>query len=171
MSKQVAAVGRGPFDRIIIESFASNMSAEEVAAETGNILSPAQCLNRLTQLVRAKDVLESKDRLALLLEDAYWLRAKLRKQMEESSYIDEKQATTWLKTLGVIVDRVEAANLGLGEAMLKFNELRAQEFFESLTGIIDKLLGILAEKHPEIEAEEVNMIVLEAIPAAIPEVK
>lgn len=172
MGKEVAtSVGRGPFDRVIIEGFASNLSAEEVAERTGGVLSPAQCLARLTKLIRSKDVLENRDRMSLLLEDAYYLRNRLRQQMDDREYIDKDSAAIWLKTLEVIVNRVEAANAGLSDQMLKFNEIRAQEFIESLTTIVVMLMGELSQRHPEIDAGEVNEIVLEAIPNAIPEVK
>lgn len=171
LSNELARVGRGPFDILILEGFAGNKSAEEVAELTGGVLTPAQCLARLTKLVRSKDVLESKDRLSLLLEDAYYLRNRLRQQMDDREYIDKDSAAIWLKTLEMIIGRVEAANAGLSDQMLKFNEIRAQEFIESLTTIVVMLMGELAQRHPEIEAGEVNEIVLEAIPNAIPEVK
>ena len=165
-----AVVGRGPFDQILIDGFSGNASAEEVSELTGGVLTPVQCLARVTKLIRSRDVLDAADRLNLLLDDVYWLRNKLKEQMEKSGYIDEKQAGIYLKTIESLVKRIETVNAGLGEAMLRFNELRATEFVEALTIIIDRLFSLLEEKHPEYEITDMSTIVLEAIPESIPRV-
>lgn len=173
MSKQVANIGTGPFDRALVDLFARNLSPEEVSASEpiNGILTPAQCLSRIKKIIGSKDALDHADRLALLLDDAYWLRNKLKKQMDKVDFIAPDQAAAWMKTLGMIVDRVEAANLGMSEQMLRFNEKRADEFIQSLTAIVTTLLQILGDRHPEIEQAEVTEIVLEAIPSAIPAVE
>ena len=167
-----AVFGKGPFDQAIVDGFSKNWSMEEVSANApiNGILTPAQCLSRLTRLVKSKDVLDANDKLALLLEDVYWLRNKLRDQMEKTVVIDEKQAAVYLRTIESLVKRVETVNLGMGEAMLRFNELRATEFVEALTFIVGKFVSILEERHPELEVIEVQEVVLEAIPDAIPKV-
>ena len=170
MSKSVAVFGRGPFDQVIMDGFAENKSAEEVAAMTNGVLTPAQCLSRLGKLVKSKDVLDAKDKLALTLEDVYWLRSKLRAQMDKSDWIKPDEAKTWLATIDTIVKRIETANLGLGEAMLKFNEVRAQEMSHALVYIGTQIAAALSEKY-EVDSSDVDMIVLEAIPDALPEVQ
>jgi len=170
MANTPAVFGRGPFDSKITEGFASGLSAEEVSDSINNVLSPEQCLSRVTKLIRSRDVLDNKDRLALLLEDAYWLRAKLKKQMEEAGYIGKDTAKTWLDTLEHIVTRIEKAQLGMGDALLRFNEVRAQEFFHALTLIGGALADALSERHG-IDSTEVDEIILEAIPEAIPEIQ
>jgi hypothetical protein len=169
MSKSAAVIGRGPFDQVIIDGFGDNKSAEEVAALTNGILTPAQCLSRLQKLIKSKDVLDSKDKLALLLEDAYWLRGKLRTQMEDREYIKPDEAKVWLVTLEAIIKRIETANAGLGDIMLKFNAQRAAEFTHALTFIGTAIAQEMSKRY-EIEQGDVDMIILEAIPDAIPEV-
>ena len=168
-----AIIGRGPFDAAIIEGFSRGLSAEEVSLNDPirGVLTPAQCLSRLTKLIKSKDVLDAEDKLALLLEDIYWLRNKLRDQMDKTDFIDEKQASVYIKTLELAAKRIETANLGMSDAMLKFNELRAQEFVAALTHIVGVMFRLIGEKHPEIETDDMNTIVLEAIPESIPEVK
>lgn len=168
-----AVIGRGPFDQAIVEGFSRGLSAEEVSLNDPirGVLTPAQCLSRLTKLIKSKDVLDAKDKLALLLEDIYWLRNKLRDQMDKMDVIDEKQASVYIKTLEAASKRIETANLGMSEAMLRFNELRAQEFVAALTHIVGVMFKVIEEKYPEIESDDMNMIVLESIPESIPEVK
>lgn len=170
MSKSVAVVGRGPFDQVIIDGFASNKSAEDVSALTNGVLTPAQCLSRLHKLIKSKDVLDAKDKLALTLEDVYWLRNKLHDQMKKSDWVKPDEAKTWLATIEAIVKRIETASNGLGEVMLKFNEIRAQEMTEALVFIGSQIAAAIGQRF-EVEEGEVDMIVLEAIPDAIPEVQ
>jgi hypothetical protein len=172
MATDPSIIGTGPFDKIIIEGFAAYKSAEQVAEDTSGVFTPAQCLARLNQLVRSTDVLDAKMRLNLLLQDTYWVRNKLRKQMEEPNYfLTKDDATILLKTTDAIVTQIEKANIGLNEAMLRFNEVRAAEFIEALGFITAKMMEILADRHPEIEMADLNMVVLEAIPDAIPDVQ
>lgn len=171
MAKTVAVLGRGPFDAAIVEGFSSNKSAEEVSDSIGGTLTPAQCLARLTKLIQSKDVLDASDKVALLLEDVYYLRAKLKKQMEESDYITKDAATMWLKTIEVAVARVESVNVGMSDALMRFNQVRANEFVASLTYIIDHLLTMLQEQNPDFTRAEIDEKILLVIPESIPEVK
>lgn len=168
-----AVIGRGPFDYAIVNGFSRGWSAEEVSTNDPirGTLTPTQCLSRLTQLIKSKDVLDAKDRLALLLEDIYWIRNKFRDQMEKMEVLDEKQVGAYIKILEAAAKRIETANVGMNEAMLKFNEVRAGEFVAALTHIVGVMFTLLTEKHPEIDTSEVNTIVLEAIPESIPEVR
>ena len=167
--KSVAKIGKSPFDAEIIRLFAEHKSAEEVA-DIINVpsLTPAKCLQRLTQLVRSKDALEVSDQLGLLLEDNYYLRNRLRQQMDDSQWIDKDAAASWLKTTEAIVKRIETVNIGANEAMMRFNALRAAEFVDALTYITKIAVEALEAKHPEIEAADIQMIVLDSIPEAIP---
>lgn len=170
MSKSVAVFGRGPFDQVIMDGFAENKSAEEVAALTNGVLTPAQCLSRLGKLIKSKDVLDAKDKLALTLEDVYWLRSKLKTQMEKADWVKPDEAKAWLATIESIVKRIETASNGLGDAMLRFNEVRAQEMTQALVYIGTQIAINMSERF-EVEQGDIDMIVLEAIPDAIPEVQ
>lgn len=171
MAKELDKIGHGPFDAVIVEGFAANKSAEEVSImpPINGLLTPAQCLARVTQLVKSKDVLDVRDRLALALDDAYWLRSKLKKQMTDAEFIDAQQATVFLKTLDAITARIERAQLGLTEQLLRFNERRAHEMVEALNYIMAQVLESLDQRG--IEKAELDEIVLEAIPNSIPEVE
>lgn len=170
-----AQIGRSPYDDAIIAGFSNRMSAEEVSASKPILgaLSPAQCLLRLQQLIASKDILDAKDTLALLLEDIYFLRGKLRKQMDEQDYVDKDLATTWLKTIDAAATRVDKANIGLNDAMMRFTEVRAREFVEALGFIFGRFIDAAQERVPEVGeySDELRTIVLDAIPESLPEVQ
>lgn len=170
-----ATIGKTPFDSAIIEGFSRRWSAEEVSMNPpiSGSLTPAQCLSRLQKLIASHDVLDAKDSLSLLLEDVYFLRNKLRDQMEDASYIDKDTAAAWLKTIEAAATRIDKANIGLNDAMLRFTEVRAREFVEALNYVYAKFIDEVSSRYPEIQesSDELRVLVLDAIPDSLPEVK
>lgn len=171
-SKAPAIIGYGPFDKAIIRGFSSNLSAEEVsqAEPISGTLTPAQCLDRLIRLLESKDVLDVQQKRQLLVDNAYELLAKLKKQTDDAAYIDKDSATTYLKTLTTVMDMLDRANAQIEEAMLKFNSRRAQEMTLALQFIFERTFAVLAERNPTLGLEEAQEVVLEVIPASLPEV-
>jgi hypothetical protein len=173
--KQIArpVIGYSPFDRAIIEGFSANKSAEEIArsAPINGTLTPAQCLNRLTQLVESKDVLDVYQKKMLILDNTYQLSARLKKQMDDMEFIDKDNGAMFLRTQKELMDMVERVKGEADAELMAFNQRRADEFTAALAYIFDALLERLAQKYPEIEVAEAQELVLEVIPASLPEVK
>lgn len=167
-----AIIGYGPFDKALIQGFAANKSAEEVSRmePINGTLSPAQCLDRLNKLLASKDVLDVQQKRALLVDNAYDLLAKLKKQIETSDYIAPDVANSYMKTVKDLMDMLDRSNAQIEEAMLKFTQRRAMEFTAALTYIFDAALAALVQRHPELSVEEAQEVIYEAIPESLPEV-
>lgn len=166
-------IGYSPFDRAIIEGFSANKSAEEISrsAPINGTLTPAQCLNRVAQLVESKDVLDVYQKKMLILDNTYQLSARLKKQMDDMDFIDKDNGAMFLKTQKELLDMVERVKGEADDQLMAFNQRRADEFTAALAYIFDALLDRLAEKYPEIEVAEAQELVLEVIPASLPEVQ
>lgn len=173
--RQIArpVIGYSPFDRAIIEGFSANKSAEEISrsAPINGTLTPAQCLNRVAQLVESKDVLDVYQKKMLILDNTYQLSARLKKQMDDMDFIDKDNGAMFLKTQKELLDMVERVKGEADDQLMAFNQRRADEFTAALAYIFDALLDRLAQKYPEIEIAEAQELVLEVIPASLPEVK
>ncbi len=171
--KQATSIGFGPFDRAIIAGFGANLNADEVSrnAPINGTLTPAQCLDRLHRLVESKDVLDVQTKRALIVDNAYELAAKLKKQIDGMDYIPHEQAGMYLKTLKELMLMLDSANAQIEEAMLKFNARRAQELTQALIFVFTKVIGELVKEHPDIEIVEAQELVMLAIPEAMPEVQ
>lgn len=173
--RQIArpVIGYSPFDRAIIEGFSANKSAEEISrsAPINGTLTPAQCLNRVAQLVESKDVLDVYQKKMLILDNTYQLSARLKKQMDDMDFIDKDNGAMFLKTQKELLDMVERVKGEADDQLMAFNQRRADEFTAALAYIFDALLDRLAQKYPEIEVAEAQELVLEVIPASLPEVQ
>lgn len=171
--KTVANVGHGPFDRAILAGFSANQSAEEVSAShpINGTLSPAQVLDRLYKLLESKDILDVQQKRALIVDNAYELAAKLRKQIDGMEFIPHEQAGMYLKTLKELMLMLDSANAQIEEAMLKFNARRAQELTQALIYIFTSMMKELTREYPEIDTVKAQEIVMLAIPEAMPEVQ
>ena len=168
-----AVIGYSPFDQAIIDGFSANKNAEEVSrsAPINGTLTPAQCLNRLTQLVQSKDVLDAYQKKMLILDNTYQLSARLKKQMDDLPFIDKDNGAMFLKTQKELLDMVDRVKGEADEQMMAFNQRRADEFTGALVYIFDALLDRLVKQYPDLAVEEAQELVLEVIPAALPEVK
>lgn len=170
MSKSVPLVGEGPFDAAIIRAFSAGDTAEEVSREVGGMMTPEECLSRLMDLIQSKDILDAKDRLALLIEDIYFLRNKLRKQMESSDYIDKDSAAIWLKTIQALVDRIDKVDASFLEAMMRMQEAHARVMSRAIEVGYEKALLELQKRY-DIPREEAYLVLRESLPLAIAELE
>lgn len=168
-----AVIGHSPFDRAILEGFSANKNAEQVSrdAPINGTLTPAQCLNRLAQLVESKDVLDAYQKKMLILDNVYEFSARLKRQVDKLDFIDKDNGKMFLDTQRELLAMVEKIKDNANEQLMAFNQKRADEFTAALVYIFDNLMKRLAEKHPELEIEEAEEIVLEVLPASLPEVR
>jgi hypothetical protein len=168
-----AVIGHSPFDTAIMEGFSANKSAEEIstAAPINGVLTPAQCLNRLNQLIQSKDVLDVHQKKMLILDNTYELSNRLKKQMDKLDFIDKDNGAMFLKVQKELLSMVEDIKGDANEKLMAFNQRRADEFTNALVYIFDKLMDRMLEKYPDLAVDEAQEIVLEVIPDALPEVK
>lgn len=167
MAGQVEKFGKGPYDRLIIESFASHMSAEEVSLKTAGVLSPAQCIDRLNKIVQSKDMLDVEMLAKLNLEDAYYLRNKLRKQMDNSEYISKDDAASWVKAIDAIQSRIEGSSQQIEDALIRMRQVHATVMAEAIRVGYERALLELQKRYPQITREEAYIVLEESMPLAI----
>lgn len=125
---------RGPFDRAIVEGFSSHLSAEEVSQSPpiNGLLSPEECLSRLAKIVASRDIVDAAMLAKLNLEDAYFLRNKLKAQLDKSDFIDKDSAATFLKAINAVQERIEKSTKGFEDQMIRMQEMHARVMAEAI---------------------------------------
>lgn len=131
---EIQKFGRGPFDRAIIEGFSQHKSAVEVSESEpiSGTLSPEQCLDRLHKIIASRDILDAAMLSKLNLEDAYFLRNKLRAQLDKAEHIDKDSAATFIKAIDAVQTRVEKSTKGFEDAMIRMQEMHARIMAEAI---------------------------------------
>lgn len=127
-------LGWGPIDRAIIEGFSQHISAEEVSQSEpiNGTLSPAECLARLQKIVASRDILDAATLAKLNMEDAYFLRNKLRAQMDKMQVIDKDTAATFIKTIDAVSVRIKESTKGFEESMIRMQEMHARVMAQAI---------------------------------------
>lgn len=168
MSAGVEKFGRGPFDKAIIKGFSSRLSPEEVSASAPiyGTLTPAECLSRLDSIIRSKDILDASMLAKLNLEDAYFLRNKLREQLDKSEYITKDDATTFIKSLDAVQVRIEKSILGFENQAIRMQEMHAQIMAQAIGVAFEKAALRLAKEH-NVSFEDAWEIMEDALPLAV----
>lgn len=161
-------LGRGPFDKAILEGFASHKSADEVSASAPifGTLSPAECLDRLNKLVASKDILDAAMLAKLNLEDAYFLRNKLRAQMEKTDYIDKDTAQTFIKSIDAVQGRIEKSTKGFEDQMIRMQEMHARIMAQAIEVAFQQAATQLSQRF-DIPLESSFEILEDALPLAV----
>jgi hypothetical protein len=168
MSAGVEKFGRGPFDKAIIRGFSSRMSPEEVSASAPILgtLTPAECLSRLDAIIRSKDILDAAMLAKLNLEDAYFLRNKLREQLDKSDYISKDDAAIFIKSLDAVQVRIEKSVLGFENQAIRMQEMHAHIMAQAIQVAFDKAAIMLSQQY-SVPAEEAYRILEECLPLAV----
>lgn len=165
---EIQKFGRGPFDRAIVELFSRHLSAEEVsqAHPINGALSPAQCLDRLGKLLKNKDILDAITLAKLNLEDAYYLRNRLRAQLEKAEFIDKDSAATFIKSIDAIEQRLKQTTAGYEDAMIRMQEMHARVMAEAIAVTYDKAALKLSQEF-NVPLEDSYRILREQLPEAV----
>lgn len=168
MSAGVEKLGRGPYDKAILAGFAAHKSAEEVSNSSPilGVLSPAECLDRLNKLVAARDILDAATLAKLNLEDAYFLRGKLRAQMEEMTVIDKDTANSFIKAIDAVQARIEKSTKGFEDQMIRMQEMHARIMAQAIEVSYQRAATKLAQRF-DIPIEVSFEILEEALPLAV----
>lgn len=165
--KNLATVGKGPFDAALIEGFSAGSSAETVSESIGGVLTPVECLARIQKLVSAFDPLDVPDQLALILQDNYYVRNRLKKQFEAKEYLDKDDVTSWLKTTDAIAKRIESQSTELAAQMMQVHEIHARVMTAAIRVSFKAALLELQRRYPEITEQEAFEVLELAMPVAI----
>lgn len=168
MSSGVEKLGRGPFDKAILAGFAAHKSAEEVSASEPifGALSPVQCLDRLNKLIASKDILDAAMLAKLNLEDAYFLRNKLRAQMEKTDYIDKDSAGAYIKSIDAVQTRIERSTKGFEDQMIRMQEMHARIMAKAIEVAFQQAATELSQQY-NVPLEASFKVLEEALPLAM----
>lgn len=131
---EIQKFGRGPLDHAIIEGFSQHLSAAEVSASApiNGLLTPEECLSRLGRIVASRDIVDAATLAKLNLEDAYFLRNKLRAQLNNAEYIDKDSAAMFIKSIDAVQVRIEKSTQGFEDAMIRMQEMHARVMAEAI---------------------------------------
>jgi hypothetical protein len=160
-----SAPGLGPIDKTILRLAAQRKSADEISREIGGILTPAECANRINQILESRDWLSVLDQKRLILEDAAFLLEKLHKQIEDADYITKDDANTYrtaLKDMLAMIDNVTSKD----EAqMMRISEAHAHVMAQAIRLAFERALFEL-QKEANIDEGKAFLALEAAIPIA-----
>jgi hypothetical protein len=164
----VQKFGKGPFDKAIVEGFSRHLSAEDVSANPPimGMLSPAQCLDRLNKILASRDILDAATLAKLNLEDAYFLRNKLRDQMEKMKVIDKDTAAMFIKSIDAVQTRVEKSTKGYEDAMIRMQEMHARVMMQAIK-VSYAQVAVQLQQEFSIPPERAYAMLEEALPLAL----
>lgn len=164
---EIQKFGRGPFDRAIIEGFSQHKSAAEVSESEPILgtLSPEQCLDRLHKIVASRDILDAATLSKLNLEDAYFLRNKLRAQLEKMQVIDKDTAATFIKAIDAVQTRVEKSTKGFEDIVIRMQQMHARVMAEAIQ-VSYAQVAVRLQQEFDIPAETAYKMLEEALPIA-----
>lgn len=160
--------GRSPFDKAIVEGFSRHLSAEEVSANPPimGMLTPAQCFDRLNKILASRDILDANMLAKLNLEDAYFLRNKLRDQMEEMQVIDKDTAASFIKAIDAVQVRVEKSTKGFEESMIRMQEMHARVMMQAIK-VSYAQVAVKLQQDFNVPPEKAYAMLEEALPLAL----
>lgn len=161
-------IGRGPFDRAIVEGFSRHLSADDVSANPPimGMLSPAQCLDRLNKILASRDILDAATLAKLNLEDAYFLRNKLRDQMEDMKVIDKDTAAMFIKSIDAVQTRVEKSTKGFEDTLIRMQEMHARVMMQAIKVSYAQVVVRLQQEF-NIPPDQAYAMLEEALPLAL----
>ena len=165
--KNLAVVGKGPFDAALIEGFSAGRSAETVSEAIGGVLKPVECLARIKELVSALDPLDVPDQLSLLLQDNYYIRNRLKRQFDDKEFLDKDDVGSWLKINEAIVKRIESQSEAFSDKMMQVHEIHARVMVQAIRVSFKAALLELQQRYPEITEQEAYEVLEQAMPVAI----
>lgn len=165
---EIQKFGRGPFDRAIVEGFSQHKSAQEVSQSypISGTLSPEQCLDRLSKIVASRDILDAAMLAKLNLDDAYFLRNKLRAQLEKAEHIDKDSAATFIKAIDAVSIRIEKSTKGFEDSMIRMQEMHARVMAEAIR-VSYAQVAVKLQQEFHIPAEVAYKMLEEALPVAV----
>lgn len=165
--KYNTGAGLGPIDTKLLEGASRNLNPEQLSAEVKGVVSPAVAAQRVKDILKSKDWLSYAERKKLVLEDAYFLLGKLRTQME--GYVDEKQASAFLKNIKQIAELLDHANAGNEKTLMQVREIHARVMAMAIKVAFEKALFELQKRYPDIPDDEIYEVLEESLPLAIGE--
>lgn len=135
-------------DEKLLQMAADGMSAQEMAAETGQ--SPAKALLRVKEILRERDWVTEIERRQLLAQDLYELKRKVQEQNRDVDWITDKQVIALSKVIRDI-DEVMEKNSAITATMLeKVSQAQSVAMLRLIEAGFTRARKLLADEYPDL---------------------
>lgn len=135
-------------DQVLLDLAADGMSGEEMGARLN--LPAAQCVLRVQEILRDKDMWSDIERRQLLLHDLYRLKSALQKQVEDTG-LDPKDVGNLLKTLSTMATILDNASKITSDQLTQLSSLQAKILFQLVVASFGRAKKLLAEEYPDVD--------------------
>ena len=140
-------------DKRLIRAAARYDSPEEMSDFVNRQLTPAQCMNRVNELLTSKSELdEVKERRLLLIqmaENLDWLKGQRH---------NEKSWPAINRALKLLSDQIERTNINVGDINTKLSAKYAEYFVTAFTIGIEKAIASAAEQAGASDMLEIEVL-------------
>lgn len=160
----MADLERTDLDKLLLAN--ANKSLEEISALTG--LSPEDAATRLSQLYEDRGALVDLYRERQLIEDLYDIYEELRAKAASAAQRNSAGLYNALRQiLTLMFERLEKARSRNQQDLTTVNEFHARIMVEAISLAFEKALFELQKRYPEVDRDELQNIMEEALPLAL----
>lgn len=136
-------------DRRLIKAAAAYKTPEEMSEMVLGKLTPAQCLERVNELLDSKTILdEVKERRLLLVQMAEWVDWLKSKRDDNASWAAINRA------MKLLSDQIERANINITDVSTKLATEHARYFADAISIGFEKVIRAIAERDDIIIEED-----------------
>lgn len=138
-------------DEHLLEAAENNWSPDRIS-QTYNV-TPAYAANRIKYLLSTQDYLSDYDRKKLLLNSAMRFKEKL----DELDLVgDPKTDAVYIRALEMISKLLKEQGEISARERAEINEVQSRAIVKAVEKGFYSIMGILREKHPEVDLNELN---------------
>jgi len=157
-------IERTDLDKLLLAN--ANKSLEEISALTG--LSPEDAATRLSQLYEDRGVLTDLYRERQLIEDLYDIYEEVKQKAASAAERNSAGLYNALRQIITLMfDRLEKARNKNERDLTTVNEFHARIMVGAISLAFEKALFELQKRYPEVDREELQTIMEDALPLAL----
>lgn len=159
----MADIERSDLDRLLLANAKKSLS--EISELTG--LSEADAATRLSQLYEDKGALYDLYRERQLIEELYDIYDDIKLKAQNSAERNSAGLYNALRQIMVVMfDKLEKARARNSADLATVNEAHARVMFAAISLAFEKAAFELEKRYPEVDRDELESIMLEALPLA-----
>jgi hypothetical protein len=157
-----------PVDRILLQN-AAHSSPEELSELVNGVFTPAECAQRVHELLKKRDWLEQLEKQQLLINDLADIKDMLREKALKGW--DTRAAEVFLKAVAQANEIIQANQFDLQAALTQINRAHAQMMLSAIHLALERSFQELERRHAEIPRTELLEVMHASIPAAFAEIE
>lgn len=154
--KELEPSQRGSISRLdehMLRAAENNWSPEKIS--TTYDVTPQYAANRIKYLLSTQDYLSDYERKRLLLNSAMKFKEKL-DQYTDDFALDPKMANVYLKMIDTLSRLLKEQGEISDRERKEINEVQSRAIVKAVEKGFYSIMGILREKHPEVDLNELN---------------